>query len=358
MKTRGVAVIVVLFLLFGAALLFVTFFFSDAKYFLPWVGKDDFKPTLGTSALFWVTGAMAAFAVGMFAYSIHIVTDEYERHTKKKDAAHDPILTPEQQREADYTARGFSKKREITFGYDPELGGPTPEELPLKASIWIDTKRPDREGVYSTKGSIAYSDGQWCDLKITVLYGRETTWQLADDEHFHGKKRGRPVHIEKALKRSEIHNTTRDTHYVYCYGLASSDTVDEERNELRSFDRAGNLCTALANLDYVVEGSPVAIGLGYATFKVTTDDQRARQRSAIIVGVTVMDDVRLTDVAATVAEMIDVDGVLVNRYSRPLTNLYVARGFGKGKYTGSRDLADGGDDPDFWILKKKKETNK
>jgi hypothetical protein len=350
--------VVGLFVLFGAAVIYATFFLSDAKYFLPWVSKDGFKPTLGTAALFWVTGIIAAFAVGMFAFSIKIASDEHAAHTAKKGAAHVPILTPEQQREADYKARGFTKKRDITFAYYPEMGGPTPEQLPLKASLWVDVKRPNREGVFSTKGSIAYSDGQWVDLKVTVLYGRETTWKRADSEHFEGRGRGKPPHIENALKRSDIHATTRDTHYVYCYGLASSDTANEERNELRSFDRAAHLCTALANLGYVLEGRAVAVGLGYAKFAVTTDEQRSRQRSAIIVGVTVMDDVRIADVAATVGEMIDVDGVLVNQYSRQLDNLYVARGFGKGEYKGTGGIPDSGDDPDFWILKKTIQTNK
>lgn len=340
---------------FGVGLLIVTFLFSPAKLAFEADFPNDGKVWL---ILFSLMAVVAVIGIGGMAFGTLQIERAYNgRASVPAGPPAPPPMTPQEERLADYKKRDYVEPKSVVFEYDPKQGGPTPAELPLSATIIAKKGKVEADGIWTKLGAIVYENGATADFKILMLFDDET-WHRADSERFEQKRKGRPVHIAKALAEEYVSNTTQGTDWVYCFGLASSDTDDEERNERRSYDRAANLCRALVNLDYIKPGRGIGLGFGYATGEVALRRQYSRQRAAIIVGVSVMQKVRISDLAASVASELEVDGVVMTSYSRPLTNPYIIRGIGKGEYNGVADLVPPDpDDDDFFDVGPMEEKN-
>jgi hypothetical protein len=323
-------------------------------------GKGTFKPDGFTAFGFWASLAIAGLSLGFYFaflwkmqsdFDAHVVTEAQSDTELVAPVTRPPTLSPQASKAwtvSQYEARGF--KRVKSFEFSKADGEEGPENR--AAELYLGEEMLERDSLWFRRGALVYQDGNSVDLKAVVLYGDES-WLRESEISVAQKRRGRPVHIEKALDRPFLSRNLASSHYAVCIGLASSESGSvESANDELAGHRAANLCRAISKLGF--KGSEFVRGLAIGHANVQSDDKEvlARQRAVVIIGVDVIGQLYISDLVRAAVELVTLNGVHLGNYSRSATGYWIYRVGDTDEYDGTRRLQKGtGSDASFFILK-------
>lgn len=318
------------------------------------LGKDDYEPPFILLVSFFSSILIAGIATGTFYVSLRTLGESYSDYVKnsvENQTAKVAPIPPQpetstqseiQWRIAEYERRGFQKIREFSFDRSHETKIRSTEN----AILFAQPASVERDNLWFRRGALLYDEGAVVDLKVAVLYGDEC-WQKNSVEHVAQKRRGRPVHIEKALNTPFLERSISYSHYAVCLGLASSESTKSQRlNEALAENRAANMCRAIANLEFKSPNMVRGVSLGSAMTKFDDPETLKRQRAIVIIGVDVIGELEMNDLIRASAQMITLDGVAIDDYSRSESGYSVVMNIGKGEYNGAKGLAITDNDED------------
>lgn len=309
-------------------------------------GKDGYIPNEYLRVMFWGSLTAAGILVGIYSSTLWKLQSEYDAHKNARQNSVEKQVAPipekpeestqteRQWRIAEYERRGFRKSKMLQFSRTDVDGA---EKIVL-ADLFIapPPEEPSDTNLWFRRASLVYEDGSAVDMKAAVLYGDEA-WKQLSHQHVAQKRRGRPVHIEKAINRPLIQTNLTQSHYAVCLGLASAQgTQPASRNEELSDDRSVNLCRAVVNLGFKQSSDVLGLSLGVARTEKSDKDLQARQRALVIVGVDVLgDDLHMRELIRTATDVIRLDGVAISDYSRSHNGYTLFRNVSAGEYVGA-----------------------
>jgi len=320
-------------------------------------GKGEYAPDDLLKVGFFATLLIGGLAVGLNFVIQARIQEEYDalkEATEVEQVAPTPprptssTQTEQQWRIAENERRGLRFVSRLEFERDEDEEGPDTRA----AALYVGEEFQQSNNLWFRRAALEYEGGASIDLKIAVLYGDES-WQRGSEEHVAQRRRGRPVHVEKAIDTPFMRRALAQSDYAVCLGLASSEMSGlAQLNEELSDHRAVNLCRAVANLRLKETEYVRGVGLGYARSSTELEDMATRQRAIVVVGVDVIGNLYVSDLVRSVAQLITLNGVKFADYSRGVETYSVFKEVTLGAYTGARNVrtVDGNDDS-FLVLK-------
>ncbi len=355
----------VLWIVGGILVVFVTFFLvgfigGPAQLIF---GRDGYQPEFFLKFTFWVSLVSAGILVGLYFSTLHKLQADYDHHKKiQQETVTDavapivekPVNSAQSERQwriAEYERRGFRKTKTLQFLRSTPGG--SQEVVLADLFLGLPPKTPEKGNIWFQRAALVYAGGQVVDLKAAVLYGDES-WKSLSAEYVSQKRRGRPVHIENAINRPLIKTSLAQSHYAICLGLSSAETTQPSNlNEELSEDRAANLCRAIINLEFKRTEDVFGVDLGVARTKQTDLELQSKQRAVVVIGVDVFgEDLHMAELIRAASEVIQLNGLVIDDYSRSRSGYVVMNRLDGGEYVGApKDDAIGDDDELLFYLK-------
>jgi hypothetical protein len=304
-------------------------------------GKNGFTPSVGMHILVWGCLALAVVSALAFPIALGFVQQSYENSRPAQPQTRP--LTDEEQKRQKYVVDGLSYAGEISLDRNDENGSTSS----IKANLYAAASLLGQDDFWVRRGRLEYPDGRRTDFSVGVLFDSRS-WKIGDDKRFESIRGSTGTLLENALRTTSIRDLVENHLWTICVGLASSEAADDpEKNEEYADNRAYHLCKALVNLDYVASTRVKGLGLGVALTEPSSETNYARQRAAIIIGVTPLEIMHAHDVCLAATKLIEVNGVRLDNYSRSESGYSVFENIGKGEYDGVANLIDSDDVTDL-----------
>ena len=188
-----------------------------------------------------------------------------------------------------------------TLGYGEPIGIPISEDSSAPASasgeIYVQTRKLKSiptPNALSQEVIVTYPSLKQTGYKYTLLFG-DSSWKAGSYDHVEGLK-GEGELIDDVISRQDIRDTVKESIFVFCIGLSSSDKAKNQ--EITNTHLAGNrsirLCNSLFAKEILTSGTSTqkAFGVSYGE-RIPEDGQGisfSRQRPTIILGLTKVDE--------------------------------------------------------------------